>query len=287
MCIALRRSKVVAVIIPEGAHHLDLMFSNADDPPSVVHARQVATAAVAAYISAATNQPSVHDNMQRQPAAVCGITSSTLTGGNRARHAVDPRKGEDAAAIACAPVRATSGHGGRTEGAVIPLVEVVGSPALDQASSRPRVKGRLRFAEHLGTGPASRFRRWHGLPDASRGCTKRAPLQGPAWAKAPAGWRTITVARCPSSRGNRAVSLSAAISALEPPEHGGPSQHAPGLLMALPPPLLPSLSLSLSWRRPRAARRALLIPRHRAPCSGAFWHLRGSAAASCRTFERS
>jgi lysosomal Pro-X carboxypeptidase len=57
------------VIIPEGAHHLDLMFSNADDPPSVVHARQVATAAVAAYISAATHRPAVHDSMQRQLAA--------------------------------------------------------------------------------------------------------------------------------------------------------------------------------------------------------------------------
>jgi hypothetical protein len=57
--------------------------------------------------------------------------------------------------------------GGR-RGRSIPLVEVVGSPARDQASSRPRVKGRLRFAEHLGTasGPASRFRRRHGLPDA-------------------------------------------------------------------------------------------------------------------------
>lgn len=32
---------VVAVIIPEGAHHLDLMFSNAKDPASVILARDI------------------------------------------------------------------------------------------------------------------------------------------------------------------------------------------------------------------------------------------------------
>lgn len=31
---------VVALIIPEGAHHLDLMFSHEDDPESVVHVRR-------------------------------------------------------------------------------------------------------------------------------------------------------------------------------------------------------------------------------------------------------
>jgi lysosomal Pro-X carboxypeptidase len=30
---------LVAVIIPEGAHHIDLMFSNELDPPSVKQAR--------------------------------------------------------------------------------------------------------------------------------------------------------------------------------------------------------------------------------------------------------
>ena len=32
-------STVVAVIIPDGAHHLDLMFSNPSDPPTVKQAR--------------------------------------------------------------------------------------------------------------------------------------------------------------------------------------------------------------------------------------------------------
>lgn len=31
---------LVAVIIPEGAHHIDLMFSNELDPPSVKQARE-------------------------------------------------------------------------------------------------------------------------------------------------------------------------------------------------------------------------------------------------------
>ena len=44
-----------AVIIPEGAHHLDLMFSHPDDPPSVTNARQMELKAIASWIK--QNQP--------------------------------------------------------------------------------------------------------------------------------------------------------------------------------------------------------------------------------------
>ncbi|GAB4814859.1 hypothetical protein N2152v2_001905 [Parachlorella kessleri] len=44
---------VVAVLIPEGAHHLDLMFSNELDPPSVKHARAFEEAHIAKWIEEA------------------------------------------------------------------------------------------------------------------------------------------------------------------------------------------------------------------------------------------
>lgn len=44
---------VVAVWIPEGAHHLDTMFSNAADPPSVRAARAEEEAHVARWIAEA------------------------------------------------------------------------------------------------------------------------------------------------------------------------------------------------------------------------------------------
>ena len=47
---------ITAVIIPEGAHHLDLMFSNAQDPPSVVAARQVELAHIRQWIAAANSK---------------------------------------------------------------------------------------------------------------------------------------------------------------------------------------------------------------------------------------
>ena len=42
---------VVAVIIEDGAHHLDLFFSNAADPPSVTSARAVELAHIARWVA--------------------------------------------------------------------------------------------------------------------------------------------------------------------------------------------------------------------------------------------
>ena len=40
---------VTAVVLPNGAHHLDLMFSTTEDPPDVIAARQVELAAIARW----------------------------------------------------------------------------------------------------------------------------------------------------------------------------------------------------------------------------------------------
>ena len=42
---------VLAIHIPEGAHHLDLMFSHPDDPPSVRVARQFEMAQVRHWVA--------------------------------------------------------------------------------------------------------------------------------------------------------------------------------------------------------------------------------------------
>lgn len=41
---------VVAVIIPEGAHHLDLRAANPADPPSVLEARRIEKEHIARWI---------------------------------------------------------------------------------------------------------------------------------------------------------------------------------------------------------------------------------------------
>ncbi|KAA6420487.1 MAG: Lysosomal Pro-X carboxypeptidase [Trebouxia sp. A1-2] len=46
---------VVAIIIPEGAHHLDLMFSNVLDPPSVTAARNLERQYMHIWIEEATD----------------------------------------------------------------------------------------------------------------------------------------------------------------------------------------------------------------------------------------
>lgn len=47
---------VVAVLIPEGAHHLDLMFSHPLDPPSVVAARNTQRAHMRAWVAEAAER---------------------------------------------------------------------------------------------------------------------------------------------------------------------------------------------------------------------------------------
>ena len=47
---------VVAVLIPEGAHHLDLMFSHPLDPPSVTAARAAQRAHMRAWVDQAARR---------------------------------------------------------------------------------------------------------------------------------------------------------------------------------------------------------------------------------------
>ena len=156
--------------------------------------------------------------------------------------------------------------GGR-RGRSIPLVEVVGSPVRDQASSRPRVKGRLRFGEHLGTGRHPAFAGGTAFPTriaqpvaVVRSGVRCRALLGPKRRQTDGLLRSLT-ARASRFRPSSLQSTAGLLSS--------------GLLMAVPPlRRRPSLSRSLGRRRPRTARRALFIPRRRVPCNGALWHLR-------------
>ena len=47
---------IVAVIIPEGAHHLDLRASDPNDPPSVVKAREIEKQFIEKWITAAKSK---------------------------------------------------------------------------------------------------------------------------------------------------------------------------------------------------------------------------------------
>jgi lysosomal Pro-X carboxypeptidase len=46
-------SSLETVFLPEGAHHLDFMFSHPEDPPSVLEARQHEKAAIVAWAAEA------------------------------------------------------------------------------------------------------------------------------------------------------------------------------------------------------------------------------------------
>jgi len=68
---------VVAVLIPSGAHHLDLFFSHPDDPQDVTDARAVERDHIASWIASASHSTS------RITPDTSGITSDAHT---RARH---------------------------------------------------------------------------------------------------------------------------------------------------------------------------------------------------------
>ena len=50
-------SSMTAILIEEGAHHLDLMFSHKDDPPSVIAARKFELEQVKKWIEQHAKEP--------------------------------------------------------------------------------------------------------------------------------------------------------------------------------------------------------------------------------------
>ena len=48
---------VISVYIPEGAHHLDLMFSTPEDPPSVKRARKIQMDNIKKWIAQYATKP--------------------------------------------------------------------------------------------------------------------------------------------------------------------------------------------------------------------------------------
>ena len=44
------QKSIQTVLIKEGAHHLDLMFSHPDDPPSVIEARRTEVEAIHSWV---------------------------------------------------------------------------------------------------------------------------------------------------------------------------------------------------------------------------------------------
>jgi hypothetical protein len=72
---------VVAVVIPEGAHHLDLMFSHPDDPPSVEAARRREMAHVRAWIAEARAARAAAAARRAAAAAAAGGEGAGAGGG--------------------------------------------------------------------------------------------------------------------------------------------------------------------------------------------------------------
>lgn len=57
-----KKNNLRTIMIPEGAHHLDLMFSNEDDPLSVLDARRIENEMIASWIEQkAAHVPSTSD----------------------------------------------------------------------------------------------------------------------------------------------------------------------------------------------------------------------------------
>ena len=54
-------SSVIAVIIPDGAHHLDLMFSHPLDPPTVKQARAVERQCIQQWVDEAQSRATAVD----------------------------------------------------------------------------------------------------------------------------------------------------------------------------------------------------------------------------------
>ena len=62
---------VIALVIPEGAHHLDLRGADPKDPPSVIKARQIEAKFIKKWIDQAhKHDPNMQDNYGPGPESI-------------------------------------------------------------------------------------------------------------------------------------------------------------------------------------------------------------------------
>lgn len=61
---------VIALVIPEGAHHLDLRGHNVQDPPSVVKAREIEQQFIKKWIDQARKQRNAPQNFGPGPESI-------------------------------------------------------------------------------------------------------------------------------------------------------------------------------------------------------------------------